>query len=175
MAGDFAVGVQVAIGDLDLLYTAGLEIDILVDLTHNANFVTVGDDGDVMQKGIELDVRISRGAATQAAWDALVVAAAAAGGAVQAIVNGMVAWGGFAQLNQRACKVEIPTFATDIFDPGSPPDATSTMAVAACLAAAAAFDALDDYERQCFGMYRRAANGSVAAVEAARGPRTRKP
>jgi hypothetical protein len=48
-------------------------------------------------------------------------------------------------------KVEIPTFAADIFDPGG---GDLVDAVAGCRATAATWDTMEDWQRQQFGMYR---------------------
>ena len=158
MAGDFAVAGTVGLGDLDPLWEAGLELDILIDLSHNVNFATVAGGTQVIAKPIEIDMRVSRGTLQAAAWQNLLQNAA---GVTKEIVDGIQNLGGDTRLDQSAVKVEIPNFGTDIFDPASPGDAEAT-AVAACLANAQAFDAMEDWQRQYFGMYRWGNSGLTA-------------
>lgn len=151
MAGDFAVNSTVSVGDLDPLWNAGLELDVLIDCSHNQHFQTTQGDGTVVvAKGIEIDMRVSRGTATQQTWNTL---AASAAGATLDIVNGITNLGGYPRLEQAAVKVEIPNIGTDIFDPGSP-SGDMVNAVAACQADQATFDTMDDWQRKYFGMYR---------------------
>jgi hypothetical protein len=168
MAGDFAVAQTVGLGALDPLWNAGLELDILVDLSHNANFPTLSKGTQVMAKGIEIDMRVSRGTVTSEAWTALLSSAT---GATKEIVDGVEALGGVDRLDQAAVKVEIPSFGADIFDPGSA-DGEAAIAVEVCTAQPAAFDAIEDWKRQYFGMYRWGASG-LTALGYEEEPRTR--
>jgi hypothetical protein len=168
VAGDFAVQAQVDLSALDPLWNAGLELDILVDLSHNANFATVSDGTTVIAKGIEIDMRVSRGAVTQQVWDNLVQSS---GGAAKEIVDGIQNLGGFDRLEQAAVKVEVPSFGSDIFDPTSA-SGEAAIAVEVCTAQAAAFDATEDWKRQYFGMYRWG-SGSLTALGYEEKARTR--
>ena len=168
MAGDFAVAGTVGLGDLDPLWEAGLELDILIDLSHNENFATVAGGTQVIAKDIEIDMRVSRGSLQAQAWQDLLQNAT---GVTKEIVDGIQGLGGDARLDQAAVKVEVPNFDTDIFDPDSPGDAEAP-AVAACRANAQAFDAMEDWERQYFGMYRWS-NAGLTALAYEEEPRTR--
>jgi hypothetical protein len=170
MAGETSINGTLNNDDLDPLWNAGLEIDILVDLSHNMNFKTRdADNTEIISKPIELDIAVKRGTCDATKWNALFASVATLAPAAAEIVNYINNAGGITRLNSSNVKIEVPNFAADIFDPNAAPYPASD-AVTACRATDAEWDNLEDYQKAAFGMY--LTNGQASGTLDSR-PRTK--
>lgn len=151
MAGDFAISQRFTQADYTTLTAAGLRVDILVDLSHNANTTTTQHPSgqSIIAKAVELDIQIGVGMCDRNKFAKL--AATSISSATFAIYGGIRDRGGFDTLTKRTVKVEASQYDASFVN------ATNGTLIAplACANAlnAAAFMLLPAGQRQSMGMY----------------------
>lgn len=170
MAGDVKLVGKFTKHALTELTKIGLELTVLIDISHNVNFQTTatrhGQPAPVIAKPVELDIAVGKGTCTKEKFKTL--RDQHFSGPVGNFLTAIEKVGGFERLNRSAIKVEAAQFDNTIASLREPVLADAMAAARA--PDAAAFNALTPEQRSALGMYHRVSDTQIVKTAGPENP-----